>query len=265
MKQNLSIEAEGSELIKLVPDIKIISKKSGIYIIKCLITGKCYIGSSINLRRRYREYHSDYKNRKCHNKYLQNSFDKYKLNNFSFDVLEFCEASELIDKEKYYIYTNKPDYNLDYEIVSNRDSLKSIEYSSKRRKILEQTKKDRGEIALLRKTPFHGEYAGNSKLEKKDVLEIIKLINDNKDDFFISKIYNISRESISRIRQGKNWKHLNHLILIKNSNRNFYDNSEIVEKVRELSKIKSVKEISMIFNKNYQVIYNIIKGKTYAK
>lgn len=265
MNRNLNIEAEGSELINLIPNIKTISKKSGVYIIRCLVTDKCYIGSSINLRRRYREYHSDYKNRKCHNKYLQNSFNKYKLSNFSFDVLEFCEASELLDREKYYIYINKPDYNLDYEIISNRDSLKSIEYSSKRKEILERIKKDKGEIALLRKTPFYGEYAGNSKLKEKDVLEIIKLINNNKDDQFISKMYNVSREAISKIRHGKNWKYLNHLVLIKQSNKNSYDNNEIVEKVLKLSKTKTVKEISILLNKNYQVIYNIIKRKTYAK
>ena len=74
MKQNINIEAEGNELIKLIPNIKELSKRSGIYIIKCILNNKCYIGSSINTRRRYREYHSDFKNRKSHNQYLQNSF-----------------------------------------------------------------------------------------------------------------------------------------------------------------------------------------------
>lgn len=265
MKQNINIEAEGNELIKLIPNIKELSKRSGIYIIKCILNNKCYIGSSINIRRRYREYHSDFKNRKSHNQYLQNSFLKYSLANFTFDVLEFCNKEVLIDREKHFINMIKPEYSIDYEVTSNRSSLKSKEYSIKRRKILKDIKKEKGEIALLRKIPFHGEFAGNSKLKEKEVIEIIKLINLNKDDKFIADIYNISREAISKIRHGKNWKHLNYLIKIKTSNKNNYNNKEIVDEVRELSKIKTIKEISTLLNKNYQVIYNIVKRRTYEK
>lgn len=265
MKQNINIEAEGQELINLIPNIKELSKKSGIYIINCTLNNKCYIGSSVNIRRRYREYHSDFKNRKCHNQYLQNSFLKYGLNNFTFNVLEFCSKESLIEREKHFINIIKPDYNIDYEITSNRESLKSKEYSLKRREILKNIKKEKGEIALLRITPFNGEFAGNAKLKEKEVIEIIDLINSNKDDKFIANKYNVSREIISKIRHGKNWKHLNYLIKIKTSNKNNYNNKEIVDEVRELSKTKTAKEISILLNKNYQVIYNIIKEKTYEK
>jgi group I intron endonuclease len=37
---------------------------------------------------------------------------KYGYKNFSFDILEYCEPSQLIKREQYYIHHLKPEYNI---------------------------------------------------------------------------------------------------------------------------------------------------------
>jgi len=43
---------------------------------------------------------------------INNSLLKYGYNNFSLDILEYCESSVLINREQYYLDTLKPEYNI---------------------------------------------------------------------------------------------------------------------------------------------------------
>jgi len=77
--------------------------ETGIYIIKNLINKKVYVGSSINLNNRNYK-HFWMLNKNIHdNFHLQQSFNKYGKSNFSFEICEICNATELINKENYYI------------------------------------------------------------------------------------------------------------------------------------------------------------------
>lgn len=70
----------------------------GIYKITNLITGKVYIGQSVDILRRWRQHkHSSFSYP------LYEDFKKYGLDNFSFEVLEECQEDELNAKEKEYI------------------------------------------------------------------------------------------------------------------------------------------------------------------
>ncbi len=74
---------------------KIYKNESGIYKINNLINGKFYIGSTVNFYNRYRVHVSTLQNKKHDNSYLQRSINKYGLNNFTFSVVELCEADQL--------------------------------------------------------------------------------------------------------------------------------------------------------------------------
>lgn len=73
----------------------------GIYKITNKINNHCYIGQSINIKKRwwshknYREFQKDYP--------LYRAFKKYGIENFVFEVIEECRVSELDEKEKYWI------------------------------------------------------------------------------------------------------------------------------------------------------------------
>jgi group I intron endonuclease len=89
--------------------------KSGIYRWNNLVTGDSYVGSAQNLTKRLSLYFSPIflkrtilKSRSI----INNSLLKYGYNNFSLDILEYCELSVLIKREQYYLDTLKPKYNI---------------------------------------------------------------------------------------------------------------------------------------------------------
>lgn len=92
----------------------------GIYKITNKINGKTYIGQSVNIKQRWAEHKANLRNNKHENPYLQNAWNKYGENNFTFKVIEECEQSELDDKEIYWIseycsykdFENSKGYNM---------------------------------------------------------------------------------------------------------------------------------------------------------
>jgi group I intron endonuclease len=75
---------------------------SGIYKITNLLNGKCYIGLSYNINKRFREHkhHIVHKNGSCH---LYHAIDKYGLDNFSFEILKECPIEDLACLEQFFI------------------------------------------------------------------------------------------------------------------------------------------------------------------
>lgn len=70
----------------------------GIYKIQNKINGKIYIGQSVDINSRLQDHRKN-----SSNTYLRNSIKKYGLSNFSFEVEEICDESELDEREKFYI------------------------------------------------------------------------------------------------------------------------------------------------------------------
>lgn len=69
-----------------------------IYKITNLINGKSYIGQTNDYKRRFREHRE--KNYEKSDKLLYKAFDKYGIENFSFEVIE-DKTSNYNDREKY--------------------------------------------------------------------------------------------------------------------------------------------------------------------
>jgi group I intron endonuclease len=83
--------------------------KSGIY--KITILNNIYIGSSSNLARRLWEHEWRLKSNKHNNNHLQNVYNKYNIENFITEILEYCELEVLLKREQYYIDLLKPNLN----------------------------------------------------------------------------------------------------------------------------------------------------------
>lgn len=84
--------------------------ESGIYIIINLINSHAYIGSSVNLSKRFTRHKNDLKNGKHHSIYLQRAYDKYGPTSFIYCILEHTDV--LFKNEEKWISRLEPEYNL---------------------------------------------------------------------------------------------------------------------------------------------------------
>jgi group I intron endonuclease len=74
-------------------------KQSGIYKITCLKTNKIYIGSSIDIKKRWNSHRHHLRNGIHGNNYLQNSWNKYGEKNFKFEIIEIIKPKLLMKNE----------------------------------------------------------------------------------------------------------------------------------------------------------------------
>lgn len=91
---------------------------SGIYRIINLVTLDYYIGQSVCLSKREKVHFNSLRKNRHYNRHLQNSFNKYKEQNFKFEVLLYCEILELDRYEQALVDKWKPTYNICKECVS---------------------------------------------------------------------------------------------------------------------------------------------------
>lgn len=129
----------------------------GIYCIRNIKNDKVYIGSSNNLQRRLRDHKSEL-NKGIHaNDHLQKSWQHYGEDCFEFLVLEYCQETELLQREDFYMqkYSSlNPDrgYNLlsaDRAIFSDSTKQKLSEIG--KRPCSEETKRKISEANKGRK------------------------------------------------------------------------------------------------------------------
>jgi group I intron endonuclease len=92
--------------------------KIGIYIIENNITKEVYIGSTIvSFDVRFKQHKKELKKNKHHSKLLQQAYDKYGNDNFSFKILEIIDDKNTCrDVERTWINTILPEYNMTHTV-----------------------------------------------------------------------------------------------------------------------------------------------------
>ena len=105
----------------------------GIYKIINKINGKCYIGQSTQIEKRWSKHKNTSHNQtsKAYDYPLYRAFRKYGIENFSFKILEECSNLELNEKEKYWINYYNPEYNQttggDYKTVPKKLTYEQVQ------------------------------------------------------------------------------------------------------------------------------------------
>jgi len=200
---------------------------SGVYFITNNISGKKYIGSAINLQQRETDHWKNLRAQKHRNKHLQNAWNKYGEESFSFSVLEFVKnKKDLIATEQRYFDIFKPEYNkcptagnmLGFKHSSESKQkqrlakLKSWKDPEYRQGMVDahtgynpspETRKKISDVS-------RGEMNGFSKLTEDKVIEIKRLLSEG--GMFqgqIAKLFGVKRKCINAINTGTNWRHIN--------------------------------------------------------
>lgn len=170
----------------------------GVYKITNNINNKAYIGCSVDIEKRFQQHRNYKRGTNEPNKILYHAFDKYGLNNFTFEVLEQCTKEELIEKEISYIKmfgTYGKGYN------------GSIG----------------GDIGQFDRA---GEKHPNAKLTKKDVIDIRKRYQEleRKAEVYLLYKDKIGRSGFNKVWQGVTWTNVMPEIYTQN-NKNYHANN----------------------------------------
>lgn len=123
------------------------TSNSGIYSIRNLENGKIYIGSAINLGRRWTEHKYRLNNNTHTNPHLLRSWNKYGKDNFEFSIIEECNSDMLVIREQAWInyyQSNNPDKGYNIRDAGSRGKLseetrRKISEASKGRKASKET------------------------------------------------------------------------------------------------------------------------------
>lgn len=87
--------------------------KSGIYRIRCIVTGEFYIGSSANIAARFKEHKYDLRHSIHHNYKLLAEWERHGEESFVFEIVEECEGTAaLMEREQHWIDTSNPPLNI---------------------------------------------------------------------------------------------------------------------------------------------------------
>lgn len=170
---------------------------SGVYKILCKTTNKFYIGSSININKRFSDHRRHLKSNRHSNIKLQRTYNKYSENNFEFIIIEYVNVKNLLKREQFYIDTLKPQFNLALSarapMLNKKHSKKTIEKLKGRipwNKGILRTKKEKQLMSVNRKIAAQ-------KMSKKQKQIWINNIKLNPSKYWLGK--NLTIETKNKI------------------------------------------------------------------
>lgn len=82
---------------------ELIPRESGVYQIRCKRNEKIYVGSAVDLRRRWDVHRRALRECVHHNYHLQHAWNLYGEVNFEFGILQFVPAADLLRAEQEWI------------------------------------------------------------------------------------------------------------------------------------------------------------------
>jgi len=219
---------------------------SGIYKIMCLPTGKIYVGSSVNINNRWGEHRHRLRKNIHSNTYLQNAWNKYREQNFKFEIIEIIKPDLLTENElKWFKKTNccNPEYG--FNIGKNPDRTMLGRLHSKESR-LKMSNAHKGKIF----TDEHRKNISKIRFGKKHSEETKQKIG------IVHKGKIVSIKTIENMKRAKKGLYKGS----KNPNSKLNDNKII--QIRKLhSEGKSNIEIAKIFNISRSSISLIINNK----
>lgn len=209
---------------------------TGIYQILNKLNNKVYVGSSTDIKKRWRDHKWYLKNNNHHNSHLQSAWNKYGENSFEFLVLIECNIGELLIKELEFIsqfnsFNNKLGYNVndpEHKFLGKKHSKETKQKLSEQKignknpmfgkcgnkhhnydKVVSDETRNKISSSKMGCAGMKGENNPVSKLKEIDVINIRKLYGEGKlSQLKIAKLYDVSQTAINKIIARKTWSHI---------------------------------------------------------
>jgi group I intron endonuclease len=219
----------------------------GVYTITNISTGKVYVGSAVNVRRRWETHRRELRRGAHPNRYLQSSWNAHGEPEFSFVLVESVEEStDLVSREQWWLDVLQSadrahGYNISptaYSILGYRFSdeqranvsrgLAGLEKSPEHRANLwasrEATAEFREQMAVngragkgRSKSPEHKAKIGAAqrgsgnhaaKLDESAVLTIRARLATGEKGRVLAAEFGVSESIVSEIKHGRRWQHV---------------------------------------------------------
>lgn len=196
----------------------------GVYFIKNKVTGKFYVGHSINILNRFVRHRRDLNLNIHHCAYLQRAWNKYGSKNFKFSICKVCNTEEeSINLEQYYIDNFKDRlYNTSYSANYGGD----MTSNHPNKEIIIAKRKDSLKITL-------------SKMSKEERISKYAK-NGCKNGMYGKKMTKEQREYLSKLYTGRKSEYKGMT----------YEERYGEDKAKEIKENLSKKAKSRVFGKN---------------
>lgn len=192
--------------------------RCGVYCILNLTNNHRYIGSSIRIERRWRDHRYLLNSNRHHSRYLQRAWNAHSKDNFTFNLIEECVESKLIEREQYYLDKLIPEYNMSKvagktemtddirRAIGDKNRGENNHWYGKKRP-------EHSELMTGEGNSFHGkhhteQFKINSSLRKRRLNDeemslVVKLAKDGLTKTQIAKELNCSMGTINRVLNNK--------------------------------------------------------------
>lgn len=183
---------------------------SGIYKITNKVTGKFYIGSSVNFKRRWYMHKFELKRGKHGNIHLQRAWDKYGEESFVFEVIKEVEPTrkEILKEEQIFLDTLSPYGENGYNISKEAGSILGYRHTKEARKKIVDSKLGKSRSEETKRKISEVQKGKTISQETRD--KISKTLKGRPSPMKGRKASKETREKMSRslkgIKKSEEWK-----------------------------------------------------------
>lgn len=220
----------------------------GVYVITNINNNKLYIGSSVDIHRRWKQHKRDLMNNKHHSSHLQSAYNKYGSNVFKYQILELCNEEDLYSVEQFYMdyfksYNDNNGYN-----ISSLASHPDRELTS---------------ISVRGENNWCTIYTENQIMALIDDLKMGEMSYRD-----LSQKHNISYDIVASVASHSSWKYLSEGVVFPSPKISSRKNVVLIENdVRNIVEMmlngKCNKEISELYNVHAHTISDIRNHRTW--
>lgn len=187
-----------------------------IYQAKCLVTGKSYIGQTVQGLEKRKWSHLSKAKHGC-NFYFHRAIRKYGDENFCWTTIAIVPEKRLENLERAFIKTMNTFGSGGYNMTEGGESQRGEKNGFFGKKhTLETCKKmseNHADVSGENNPSFgkdhSGEKNGNAKLSENCVRKIKEFLLSGKTQVSIAKKFGITQTTVSGIKTGRLWKHIN--------------------------------------------------------